>query len=75
MRMALSDEVRAKLRRFVQESSFATSGVVVTDLDGTAGHEYVDTSDYKSLAEFRLRLSGALDLYSIGSAAQEHASA
>ena len=38
--MALSQEVEAKLQRFVNESSFATSGVVVTDLDGTAVHEY-----------------------------------
>ena len=33
-----------------------------------------ETEDHKSLAEFRLRLSGALDLYSIGSAARESAS-
>ena len=34
-----------------------------------------DTGDNKSLAEFRLRLSGALDLYSLTSAQQESASA
>ena len=33
-----------------------------------------ETEDHKSLAEFRLRLSGALDLYSIASAARESAS-
>jgi hydroxymethylpyrimidine pyrophosphatase-like HAD family hydrolase len=38
--MALTDEAEAKLQQFVQQSSFATSGVVVTDLDGTAVHEY-----------------------------------
>ena len=37
--MALSEEAEAKLRRFIDESSFARSGVVVTDLDGTAVHE------------------------------------
>src|SRR5687768_18583680 len=37
--MALSQEAEAKLERFINESSFATSGVVVTDLDGTAVHE------------------------------------
>src|SRR5687767_15791410 len=37
--MALNAEVDAKLQQFIQESSFATSGVVVTDLDGTAVHE------------------------------------
>lgn len=34
-----------------------------------------ETGDHKSLADFRLRLSGALDLYSLTSALQEHASA
>jgi hydroxymethylpyrimidine pyrophosphatase-like HAD family hydrolase len=38
--MAMSAEAEAKLRQFIQESSFASSGVVVTDLDGTAVHEY-----------------------------------
>jgi hydroxymethylpyrimidine pyrophosphatase-like HAD family hydrolase len=37
--MALSAEAEEKLQRFMHESSFATSGVVVTDLDGTAVHE------------------------------------
>ena len=40
VRMPLSQEVEAKLERFVNESSFASSGVVVTDLDGTAVHEF-----------------------------------
>jgi len=38
--MALNTEAEAKLQQFIQQSSFATSGVVVTDLDGTAVHEY-----------------------------------
>jgi hydroxymethylpyrimidine pyrophosphatase-like HAD family hydrolase len=38
--MALSAEVETKLQQFIQQSSFANSGVVVTDLDGTAVHEY-----------------------------------
>ena len=38
--MALNTEVEAKLQQFIQQSSFANSGVVVTDLDGTAVHEY-----------------------------------
>ena len=38
--MLLSNEAEAKLQQFVEQSSFATSGVVVTDLDGTAVHEY-----------------------------------
>lgn len=39
-RMALNAEVEAKLQQFIQQSAFANSGVVVTDLDGTAVHEY-----------------------------------
>ena len=38
--MALSAEVEEKLRKFIDESSFATGGGVVTDLDGTAVHEF-----------------------------------
>jgi hypothetical protein len=38
--MVLNDEIDAKLKRFLDQSSFATSGVVITDLDGTAVHEY-----------------------------------
>src|ERR671918_1866789 len=37
--MLLSDATEAKLRQFIDQSSFATSGVVITDLDGTAVHE------------------------------------
>lgn len=37
--MALTEEAEAKLQQFIQQSSFATSGVVITDLDGTAVHE------------------------------------
>src|SRR5919106_2881808 len=38
--MLLSDATEAKLRQFIDQSSFATSGSVVTDLDGTAVHEF-----------------------------------
>jgi hydroxymethylpyrimidine pyrophosphatase-like HAD family hydrolase len=38
--MVLSEDIDAKLQRFIEQSSFATSGVIVTDLDGTAVHEY-----------------------------------
>jgi hydroxymethylpyrimidine pyrophosphatase-like HAD family hydrolase len=38
--MVLNAEIDAKLQNFIQQSSFATSGVVITDLDGTAVHEY-----------------------------------
>ncbi|MEN3329232.1 MAG: hypothetical protein V7638_4039 [Acidobacteriota bacterium] len=38
--MFLTEEIDAKLKRFIAESSFAKSGVVITDLDGTAVHEY-----------------------------------
>lgn len=38
--MALSEEVETKLRKFMEQSTFATSGSVVTDLDGTAVHEF-----------------------------------
>jgi len=34
----------------------------------------VEAGDHKGLAEFRLRLSGALDLYSLTNALQEYAS-
>lgn len=38
--MALSESVEAKLKSFVAQSSFATAGAVITDLDGTAVHEF-----------------------------------
>jgi hydroxymethylpyrimidine pyrophosphatase-like HAD family hydrolase len=38
--MAISEEVEAKLQLFMQQSSFASAGAVITDLDGTAVHEY-----------------------------------
>lgn len=38
--MVLRDEVEAKLQEFINQSTFATSGGVVTDLDGTAVHEF-----------------------------------
>ena len=38
--MALNAEADAKLQHFIEQTSFATSGVVITDLDGTAVHEH-----------------------------------
>src|ERR1700754_2535884 len=38
--MVLNAEIDGKLQRFIEQSSFTTSGVVITDLDGTAVHEY-----------------------------------
>jgi hydroxymethylpyrimidine pyrophosphatase-like HAD family hydrolase len=38
--MLLRDEINAKLRNFVNQSSFIASGAVITDLDGTAVHEF-----------------------------------
>ena len=38
--MAMNEEADAKLQQFMQRSAFASAGVVITDLDGTAVHEY-----------------------------------
>jgi hydroxymethylpyrimidine pyrophosphatase-like HAD family hydrolase len=38
--MVLNADIDVKLQRFIEQSSFTTSGVVITDLDGTAVHEY-----------------------------------
>lgn len=38
--MVLTEEAEQKLKAFIDQSSFATDGAVVTDLDGTAVHEY-----------------------------------
>ncbi|HEX5835967.1 MAG TPA: hypothetical protein VFY34_19030 [Pyrinomonadaceae bacterium] len=38
--MVLHEEIEGKLQRFIEQSSFATSGAVITDLDGTAVHEF-----------------------------------
>lgn len=38
--MVLNAEMDGKLQRFIEQSSFTTSGVVITDLDGTAVHEF-----------------------------------
>ena len=40
LRMGISEEVEGKLQLFMQQSEFATEGAVITDLDGTAVHEY-----------------------------------
>ena len=38
--MLLREEINAKLEHFVKQSSFIGSGAVITDLDGTAVHEF-----------------------------------
>jgi hydroxymethylpyrimidine pyrophosphatase-like HAD family hydrolase len=38
--MRLNDEVDMALRHFIRDSAFEKSGGVITDLDGTAVHEY-----------------------------------
>lgn len=38
--MVLNAEIDGKLQRFIEQSSFTASGVVITDLDGTAVHEF-----------------------------------
>ena len=38
--MAINADVEAKLQHFIHQSSFAASGLVITDLDGTAVHEH-----------------------------------
>ncbi|HKU73241.1 MAG TPA: hypothetical protein VJR02_04940, partial [Pyrinomonadaceae bacterium] len=38
--MLLNAETDAKLQQFISQSSFPTSGLVITDLDGTAVHEF-----------------------------------
>lgn len=38
--MLLRDEINAKLQHFVHHTSFVASGAVITDLDGTAVHEF-----------------------------------
>ena len=38
--MAINAEAETKLQQFIDQSSFATSGLVITDLDGTAVHEF-----------------------------------
>lgn len=53
--MILSVEVEAKLQQFITESTFAESGGVVTDLDGTAVHEYQGRVVIPSEVEFGLK--------------------
>ena len=38
--MLLRDEINAKLQHFVNQTPFVASGAVITDLDGTAVHEF-----------------------------------
>lgn len=53
--MNLSADVEAKLQQFILESTFATSGAVITDLDGTAVHEYQGKVVIPSEVEFGLK--------------------
>ena len=53
--MSLNAEVDAKLQQFVANSSFDTSGGVITDLDGTAVHEYQGKVVIPKEVEFGLK--------------------
>ena len=53
--MQLSEEVEAKLREFLRASDFATSGGVITDLDGTAVHEHGGKIAIPKEVEFGLK--------------------
>jgi hydroxymethylpyrimidine pyrophosphatase-like HAD family hydrolase len=53
--MNLSADVEAKLQQFIVESTFTTSGAVITDLDGTAVHEYQGKVVIPSEVEFGLK--------------------
>jgi hydroxymethylpyrimidine pyrophosphatase-like HAD family hydrolase len=53
--VALSDVVNEQLRQFVLESSFASRGAVVTDLDGTAVHEFQGRIVIPEPVEFGLK--------------------
>ncbi len=53
--MALSAEVDEALKSFLAQSSFTTSGAVVTDLDGTAVHEEGGRIYIPESVEFGLR--------------------
>ncbi|HEX6731605.1 MAG TPA: HAD hydrolase family protein [Pyrinomonadaceae bacterium] len=53
--MNLSADVEAKLQQFIVESNFATAGAVITDLDGTAVHEYQGKVVIPSEVEFGLK--------------------
>jgi hydroxymethylpyrimidine pyrophosphatase-like HAD family hydrolase len=53
--MNLSAEVEAKLQQFIAESTFATAGAVITDLDGTAVHEYQGKVVIPSEVEYGLK--------------------
>ncbi|HEU4435755.1 MAG TPA: HAD hydrolase family protein [Pyrinomonadaceae bacterium] len=52
--MSLSAEVETKLQEFIHQSTFATSGAVVTDLDGTAVHEFQGRTIIPKAVEFGL---------------------
>jgi hydroxymethylpyrimidine pyrophosphatase-like HAD family hydrolase len=53
--MNLSAEVEAKLQQFIEETTFATAGAVITDLDGTAVHEYQGKVVIPSEVEYGLK--------------------
>lgn len=53
--MALSVEVDELLKQFLQQSRFAASGGVITDLDGTAVHEDLGRIYIPQPVEFGLK--------------------
>jgi hygromycin-B 4-O-kinase len=58
----------------VQEMSPLIKAFNIVNYSNAIAHA-AETDDHKSIAEFRLRLSGALDLYSLTNVQQERASA
>jgi hydroxymethylpyrimidine pyrophosphatase-like HAD family hydrolase len=53
--MPLNDEAEMKLKEFLRQSSFKTSGGVITDLDGTAVHEFQGKTVIPKEVEFGLK--------------------
>ena len=53
--MPVNDEVEMKLKEFLRQSSFKTSGGVITDLDGTAVHEFQGKIVIPKEVEFGLK--------------------
>jgi hydroxymethylpyrimidine pyrophosphatase-like HAD family hydrolase len=53
--MRLNDEAETKLKEFLRQSSFKTSGGVITDLDGTAAHEFEGKTVIPKEVEFGLK--------------------
>src|SRR4029453_16295701 len=53
--MRPNDEAEMKLKDFLRQSSFKTSGGVITDLDGTAVHEFQGKIVIPKEVEFGLK--------------------